>query len=273
MNTTPIYLKTIEVEEVASFLGISFEECKERIIKYNPQELAENWRKVNPRTEKEIRNFYAMNSLYLFELTKGNASKERADFQGKVLGCLFEFYPPDLFRRVLDFGAGVGSDLLKFLERGYEASFSDLPGITAEFIKYRLKMRNFTAKFIPIEDKLPNLMDEYDIIICFDVLEHVWDPIKTLNFLVDHLSTKGVIAIINCPDDEDGDHPCHLPHTFPILGQFWLPYLDYVGLTGIREGKHIYKKASFFKRLIKKIRYYIWRKTGLYFRLPEGFSK
>lgn len=270
---TLTYLTDVEVEEVASFLGIGFDECKEKIINYIPKEIAKNWLKLNPCSDAETRNFYSSNELYLFELTRANASLERMNFHGKVLEALFTFFPPQHYSKMLDFGAGVGSDILKFLEKGYDASFADIQGKTTEFVKYRLKRRNLEAKFIPIEGSPIEFEEKYSIIICFDVLEHVWDPIATLRSLVAQLTENGVIAIINCPNDEDGDHPCHLPHTFSTLGVFWLPWLDNIGLVGVRGQTKIYRKASLMKKILKKIRFALWRKTGFYFSLSEGLLK
>lgn len=263
-NLNPIYLKKEDVEDVAGFLGSDFDYCKERIINYSSKELAKIWHEVNPATPAEIMQFYSDNPLYIFELTKANASKERLEFHGAVIDFLLRNYPANSHAKVLDFGSGVGSDAIRFSEKGYEITFADIPGKTAEFAKYRFKKRNINARFIPIVSDTIRLKERYDIIICFDVLEHICNPIKILSNLVKHLTDKGVIAIINCPSDDDGEHPCHLPHTFLPLGRLWVQTLDCVGLVNVNSAKHVYKKALFMKSLLKKIRYYLWRISSLY---------
>lgn len=75
-------------------------------------------------------------------------------------------------------------------------------------------------------------------------MEHVVNPFETLLFLSRHLSEIGVIALINCPYDE-GENPCNLPLTFPVLGKLWPQTLDYVGLIPVKNCSHVYKKIVF----------------------------
>lgn len=272
-NLDPVYLKNEDINDVAGFIGSDFEYCKERIINYNSKELAKRWHEVNPKTDTEIMQFYSDNPFYIFELTKACASKERLEFHGAVIDYLLENYPANNHARVLDFGSGIGSDAIKFAEKGYEINFADIPGKTAEFAKYRFEKRNIKARFIPITGDAISLDEKYDIIICFDVLEHICNPIKTLSRLVKHLNANGVIAIINCPSDEDGDHPCHLPRTFLPLGKLWLQTLDCVGLVNVNGTKHVYEKESLMKSLLKRMRYYLWKISSLYIiRVPMDGS-
>ncbi|MDP3791008.1 MAG: class I SAM-dependent methyltransferase [Candidatus Omnitrophota bacterium] len=269
-NLNPIYLKKEDIEEVAEFMGLDFASCKERIINYSSMELARRWHRMNPMTHTEIVQFYNDNPLYVFELTKANASKERLEFHGAVIAFLLKNYPASSHPKVLDFGSGVGSDAIKFSEKGHQVSFADIPGKTAKFAEYRFKKRNINACFVPITGEALNLKEKYDIIICFDVLEHISNPIKTLSGLVKHLTDNGVIGIINCPNDENGDHPCHLPHTFLSLGKLWQQTLDYAGLVEAVGSRHVYRKATGLKSFLKKTRYYFWNMTSLYVsRVPK----
>ena len=57
-------------------------------------------------------------------------------------------------------------------EAGYDVSMTDFEGYTSDFAKFRVKKRGLDIKFYDIE--LP-INDKFDIILVFDVLEHVPD--------------------------------------------------------------------------------------------------
>jgi 2-polyprenyl-3-methyl-5-hydroxy-6-metoxy-1,4-benzoquinol methylase len=258
------------IEEVASFLDIGFEQCKKRILDFDDKEMAEEWKTINPKTPNEIRDFYKNTELYIFDLTQANASLERRNFHGRAVDYLFTHFPANKYNSVLDFGSGVGEEVVIFSEKGYDVTFCDVVGRTSEFVNYRLKNRNLKAKFIPVESGLRTLNKKYDIIIVFDVLEHLPNAVSILRFLVSRLSNDGVIAIINCPYD-DGDHPCHLSSTFAALGQNWPQTLDAVGLVPLGQGDNLYKKPGWQKNIIGKFRFVFWKLTSLYvIRVPRG---
>lgn len=258
------------IQEVASFLGMSFGQCKERLLKFDDGEMADEWRRINPKTPEEIIAFYKNTNLYILDLTQANASNERRNFHGDVVKYLMDNFPPSRNPLVLDYGSGVGEEVIRFSSAGYKVSYCDIPGRTAEFLGYRLGKRNLTAEFIPIGEGAFRLEKKFDIIFLFDVLEHTPDPLKILNMLVKHLSPNGVMAIINCPHD-DGNHPCHLASTFSILGNNWSQTLDYVGLVPLDGESRIYRKAKLAKLFICRVRYFIWRMTSLYvIRVPKG---
>jgi 2-polyprenyl-3-methyl-5-hydroxy-6-metoxy-1,4-benzoquinol methylase len=251
------------IEEVSSFLGMNFDQCKKRIINFDDKEMAEEWRALNPKTPGEILDFYKNTDLYILDLTQANASLERKNFHGRAVDYLLANYSAEKKLTVLDFGSGVGEEIIKFSKKGYDVTFCDVDGKTSNFVKHRLKHRNLTAKFVPIEGGFPVLSKKYDIIIVFDVLEHVPNPVQLLRFLVNRLSHKGVMAIINCPHD-DGNHPCHLSSTFAVLGKNWPQTLDAVGLVPLEQADNLYKKPGLKKRIIGRMRFIFWKLTSLY---------
>ena len=149
-----INLSNNDIEEISDFLKIDFEYCKNRIINFEPKEMAGEWQKANPMTTADILRFYADNNLYIFELTKANASKERNELHGKIINFLLDYYLPSSHPRVLDYGAGVGTDTIKFAEKGYKTFWADIPGKTSEFVKHRLKRRNIGSEYIAIKKNL-----------------------------------------------------------------------------------------------------------------------
>ncbi len=263
-NIEPAFIAEEDIKEISEYLGRSNDYCRDAILNYDPGQHAELWHKMAPKTEKELFEFYSTTDHYIFELTRSNASKERHAFHGRVIESLMGKYTSETHKKVLDYGSGVAADAIKFGSRGYQVTIADIPGKTSDFARYRLKRRNIPHEFIPITQEFPIIGEKYDIILCFDVLEHVMSPVTTLKHLVRHLKGDGVMAIINCPDDGGGTHPCHLQHTFLDLGKLWPLTLDNVGLVPVDNCNHLYRKPSFSKKTRIKLRYLFWRATSLY---------
>jgi len=61
--------------------------------------MAEAWNKANPKTEEQIRNFYATTDLYIFELMQACASLERRNLHGKLVDFIIDHYPLIFIRK------------------------------------------------------------------------------------------------------------------------------------------------------------------------------
>lgn len=261
-SLNPVYLTEEDIVDISTFLDLDRDYCRKRILNYKTEEMAEAWDRAAPKTEEDIRRFYQTTDLYIWEQLQTHASAERRECVGKMIDFLLQKYPPSSYPRVLDYGAGIGTDVITFAQRGYEVFFADVSGLISDFARHRLKRRNLKATFIPVESGIPENIGQFDIIICLEVLEHLPDPIKVLRLFYKSLSPKGVMAITTTPTDFGGKVPLHLPSTFPTLGKHWYLTLDRIGLDSL--GDNLYRKASGAKGILKKLRYFFWKITGLY---------
>lgn len=79
-------------------------------------------------------------------------------------------------KRCLDFGSGVGTHAIALLENGNDVDILDVEGQLLRFTRERIKRRGFKVNVFYHDSVLPE--NEYDVVICADVLEHVYDPLK-----------------------------------------------------------------------------------------------
>jgi ubiquinone/menaquinone biosynthesis C-methylase UbiE len=93
----------------------------------------------------------------------------------------------------LDFGSGVGTHGIALAENKNPIIILDVPGPLLDFTIKRFKNRNLGC--IPLEnhDELPT--DEFGVVICTDVLEHVFDPIKELDRIYKSMIVGGVMHL------------------------------------------------------------------------------
>jgi 2-polyprenyl-3-methyl-5-hydroxy-6-metoxy-1,4-benzoquinol methylase len=96
-------------------------------------------------------------------------------------------------KRCLDFGSGVGTHAIVLLERLNDVSILDVPGPLLDFAIKRIKLRGFNPKVYYHDSILPENI--FDIVICTDVLEHVYDPIAELKKITKSLKPLGLLHL------------------------------------------------------------------------------
>ena len=93
----------------------------------------------------------------------------------------------------LDFGSGVGTHAIALLENSNDVSILDVPGPLLNFTLGRVKLRGFDLKVYSHNSPLPNLF--FDLVICTDVLEHVYDPVREVVRMTNCLKRSGILHL------------------------------------------------------------------------------
>src|SRR6266516_1136212 len=201
----PVFVTEKDLEDLSLFTGMSHDECLHRLRSYSPAELAEAWRTANPRTPEALVEFYRSTDLYLWELLQWHASTARRPYW-EALDWVAEHCPADRgWRRVYDFGCGIGTDALFLAANGYEVTLVDVECAASRFARFRLGRRGLSATFVESRSPLPNPDAVYDIVVCFDVLEHLPDPLEAARRLVCALRPRGVL-VQQATFEDDGVH-------------------------------------------------------------------
>lgn len=252
-----------DLELLSEFTGLSVDGCVARLRSYRVEEMAAAWRKRNPTTPEEIRRFYAETDLYLWELLTWNGSEEYAPYLRRI-GSLADAWPPSQFPRALDYGCGVGTTALRLSELGYQVTVADVPGRTFDFAKARLRRHGINFEAVDLTTDEPPLPSEgWDVITCFDVIEHVPDPAAIARLLVKALRRGGGAAIVASFDTEEALWPHHLAAGTVRFGSHrWRLFLQGLGMR--QRGDHVYRKADRIAAALLKARYAAWKTTGFY---------
>ena len=161
---------------------------------------AELWNILKPNNRQEIEAFYRATPYYIFDLAYWHMQLGQRYFRKEVLknckGC------------VLDFGGGIGDLSLEIDRRDLQVTYADLEGKTFDFALWLFKKHNRQIKSINLT--FDGLNDNYDTIICIDVIEHVVEPAKTLKIFAEHLNERGRLIITGPLNQNDDDHPMHI---------------------------------------------------------------
>lgn len=113
------------------------------------------------------------------------------------------------FKTYLDYGSGIGSGGILFALNDFVVTLADISSSNLKFCQYRFAIRNLN--FAPVDLKADFPKGIYDVITCFDVLEHSIDPISILIKLKKLMAEDGIL-LINTHFYIDKDRPMHIVH-------------------------------------------------------------
>ena len=189
------------LKEIAEYKKIDFEtvlkEYKQVSEKYSgyvkwSNLSAKEWNemKIDQNNITQVMEFYKKTPNYIFELMEYHSTESKQKLSKTVVDICKE----NNFQTILDFGAGICQDSITASENGLDSSAADIPGKTFDYGKWRISNHNKNIKTIDISGETP-LIEKYDAITCFEVLQHVVNPNKTLEHLREHLKTNGFLFI------------------------------------------------------------------------------
>lgn len=258
----PVHVTEEDLQDLSTFTGMARDACLERLNSYSLTEHAQAWATANPKTPSEILSFYQKTDLYIWELMQWHASAARQPYWEALAYVVDHYRPEDGWRRVYDFGCGIGTDALYLASKGYDVTLVDVDSPTLRFAKHRFQRRGLQGRFVESTEQLPSPDGEYDVVLCFDVFEHLPDPVRAAARLAKALKSRGLLVQQGGFVDE-GYHPCHLRAGLSrFAGLRWHVHLAGLGLqhiTGL-----IYQRESGLRQLRQRARYALWRLTGVW---------
>jgi len=189
-----------ELTELQEYLGDRFDQRK----LWNYQDEVEREEAAAP----DERTFYRTSEAYLYDLTVFALSCTKLPYHSD----LEQLVAPGA--RLLDYGCGIGSDGLRLIGHGYQVEFADFDNPSTRYLRWRLKRRDIKATVHNVEREVPS---EFDVVYCFDVVEHVDDPFEFLA----KLEQLARLVVVNFVGPAPGDTHLHKPLDVSAL-------LDYV---------------------------------------------
>lgn len=182
-------------------LGLYFHTDPQQIIKayhLKRSQAAKLWTKSKRQKISQIFSFYSETDYWVYRQTYFNRLKIFLDI---ALGLILK--PSG---KVCEYGAGVGPVthwLIKYF-KAWRYYLVDLDCPVLTFSRWRF--RNYPqVSFGVVKSLTPPLKDNFDIIICKQVLEHVPNPLTIIKSFVKHLKPGGWIFLdyVNDPGQEN----------------------------------------------------------------------
>ncbi|PIN86241.1 hypothetical protein COV19_05525 [Candidatus Woesearchaeota archaeon CG10_big_fil_rev_8_21_14_0_10_44_13] len=143
---------------------------------------------VNPRPDqKYIKEFYSKTSNYA-EWHKQKEGREKM-WEKRVKELVGVANENNIQKgSILDIGCGIGTFLSMMKDKGWRCSGTEISEIALDSLE-----RGIDVFVGPIENMKPN--KRFDIITIWHVLEHLPDPLKTLNKANSLLKDEGMIVV------------------------------------------------------------------------------
>lgn len=151
------------------------------------------------KQEKDAVQFYEKTDHYIYELLYWESCKSK----------LVEFKKLELFikkhkiKKILDYGGGVGGLCIYLYNKGMKCDYLDVLGRTSKFASWRFKKRRMGNKILFTGKNLP--FQEYDLVISYDVLEHVYNPEDSVE-VISSLIAQNKYFICKCSFSGGGLH-------------------------------------------------------------------
>ena len=194
--------------ELSEYSGSTVAQVEARLADATAR-FTEEWRScvTDPSNERAVTNFYNESETELFDLARWHAEDT---IHCRTLMCAaIALNRPG--RACLDFGSGIGSDALAFASAGFEITLADVSSPLLAFAKWRCERRGFRVRAIDLKrEELP--AGRFDAVTCFDVLEHIHRPLRTLN-RIHRAMSGGALLFVHAPFGKDPDRPMHVVHT------------------------------------------------------------
>jgi len=196
--------------ELAAFTGEPIEQV-ERKMQSAWSDFNDLWHTAHVDTadEKSVANFYRDQFVEAYELAHWHAGETFGSFPLNYAKAALHAKRLGL-RRALDFGAGIGSGSIALSVAGCEVYSADVANELLRFVGHRLEGRGIAAHLLDLGiGQLPP-KGYFDLITCFDVLEHVPDQLVKIRELTTYLRPGGYL-FVNFYDDPIGeDHAMHV---------------------------------------------------------------
>jgi len=166
--------------------------------------MRDEWNEKNPQTPEEISKFYKETKNYLFDLGNWHFGIHRR-FDVKLLAFCLKSKP----KKVLDFGAGIGQNAYILAKEGIDVVVADVDSYTLDFAEWRFKKHHVQAMFWRV-NKEPAPNAKFDMVLCFDVLEHLplEEATKTVE-LLGSLKAPRARVLLTAPFEKTGSCPMH----------------------------------------------------------------
>ena len=189
--------------------------------------LAEDWNRTQPQGPAEVAAWYSRNArYYLYDIAQHHLLYKHITYTLALVELAGQHAPGG---RVLDFGGGNGDFSCALARAGFDATYLDVPGEAAEFVRWRAERERLP---LHITHDTAELSGPFDVVFSLDVLEHLVEVKPMLNRWAALLRPSGWL-ILTYYTGATSSGPMHIDPGFDVPG-----YLVAQGFRDVKQ-RHV----------------------------------
>ena len=196
--------------EIASYTGENPEQVLLKMEK-GTEDFKQLWtsRQVDVGDAADVERFYRDQFVEAYELANWHCGRTNGTPPlNYAFAALLARH--DGLSRVLDFGSGIGTGSIGLASVGCEVHSADIADQLLDFVGHRMSKRGYQARLVRLSRGQKPVSGYYDLITCFDVLEHVPDQRAKLAELEGYLRYGGILVVNLMYDSTHADRPMHI---------------------------------------------------------------
>lgn len=245
-------------------LANTYRVMKEEGVKISPEDFLSEFKKETQiggyLVNKDIKHFgvtpfaYSneMDSLYKYgfglamELIAHHLSAARTAMLSFIVYKLNSYFNFSKNIRILALGDGLGAYSFCLAKNGYKVDYMDYDNSNMA----KIAQLNLSNLIDGGSVRIINSLDqEYDVIVCLEVIEHVPDPIEFIEMLSKHTKMNGLLFISDCFNGVNSQWPTHLYANEKYSGALPLMLLQDFSLEAFNTSP-FFKPYAFKKDLV-----------------------
>ena len=161
---------------------------------------------------------YSQSDAFVFELFVSHALCYSRQIDSRVSQVLNEYRKDQNGTAVLCFGDGIGCDSLRLAAMGFKVAYFEFDGFSARIAKRRFENSGYSDR-IEIFHKLEDFAGKrFDALVCREVLEHLPDPVVTIEEMGSLIRSGGIAIITESFRRVTPEFPTHLKSNIKFAG-------------------------------------------------------
>lgn len=203
-------LPTAIATDLSTFTGEPIATVRARMAR-GMEEFKQLWERsgVNVNDPKSVAEFYRDQIVEAYELAQWHCGETTGQIPLNYARAA-TFATEMRAKTILDFGSGIGSGSLALAATGAEVHSADIAQHLLRLTGHRLTRHAHTPVLIDLSAGNKPKENYYDLITCFDVLEHVRDQLSTVRELTGYLKKGGWLVANFVEDSTHPERPMHI---------------------------------------------------------------